>query len=177
MELGKGAEGHRSIHRRGWGLPGAQRSCKLGWPRASLTPGSSFPSGAGGVRSACLSIPTASTPASISATNYRHLSPGIWLRALTGESLGPLGEGERRVLPDPWSSCFLHINDAGVLVFNPSFCPVPSHLRSQMGPRVLAASSDVAKHHHEPRLGLSSCGSAWEELTGMQCISQVLGVL
>lgn len=46
----------------------------------------SFPSGAGEVRSACLSTPTDSTPASTSATNSRHLSPGIWLRALTGES-------------------------------------------------------------------------------------------
>lgn len=134
MELGKGAEGHRSIRRCGWGPLGAQRPCRLGWPRASLMPGSSFPSGAGGVRSACLSIPTASTPASISATNYRHLSPGIWLRALTGESVGPLGKGERRVLPDPWSSCFLHINDAGVLVFKPQLLPCPQPPSEPDGP-------------------------------------------
>lgn len=41
---------------------------------------------AGGVKIECLSTPTAFTPALTLATNCRHLSPGIWLRALTGES-------------------------------------------------------------------------------------------
>lgn len=142
------------------GATRAQRSCKLGWPRAALTPGPSFPSGAGGVRSACLSIPTASTPASTLATNYRHLSPGIWLRALTGESLGPLGEGERTVLPDPWNSCLLHINDAEVLVFKLQLLPCPQPPVEPDGPPGAGSKPNVAKCHHMPSLGLGSRGSA-----------------
>lgn len=131
MELGRGL-GHRSIRRCGWGPLGAQRPCRLGWPRGFLFTRCSFPSGAGGVGS--VSVPSHRlTPADLT-TNYRHLSPGIWLRALTGDLWGPWGR-ERRVLPDPWSSCFLHINDAGVLVFKPQLLPCPQPPSEPDGPR------------------------------------------
>lgn len=64
-----------------------QSSWELGWPRQPLTQRLlSFCTG--GVRIECPSTPTASTPALTLATNCRHLSPAIWLRALTGEWVG-----------------------------------------------------------------------------------------
>lgn len=71
-----------------------QSSWELGWPRQPLTQRLlSFCTG--GVRIECPSTPTASTPALTLATNCRHLSPGIWLRALTGECVGGWDAAER----------------------------------------------------------------------------------
>lgn len=112
--------GARVPHRSGpsWGWLGPSE-LQGGWVGPG-NPGSHGPfllSGAGEVRSVCPSIPIASTPASTSATNCRHPSPGIWLRALTGESSGLLGE---EGLSDPRSLCFsFPLAHAGCLVLSP----------------------------------------------------------
>lgn len=138
LELGTRAEGRCSTRRLWAGA--AEHSWGLGWPWAALTPGFLLPFRAGGVRSECLSTLTASTPASTSATNYRHLSPGIWLRALTGE-WGPWGR-------EGGGACLIHGAPVSFtsmmpesLSSSPSFCPV--HPQGQMAPQGPGSSNEL----------------------------------
>lgn len=78
-------------------------------------------------------------------------------------------------MPDPWRSCFLHFDGAGGLVFKLLPLPVPRSPSRPDGPQwpwFQQLTHYGTGYRHVPSLGLCVRGSAREEGTEIQNISQ-----
>lgn len=104
LELGKGLRPPLHVRRCGWGPWGLR--ALVGWAQGFPDAWVLFPSGAGGVQERVSVHPHRLHPSFDFGHQLQTPQPRYLARALTGESVGPLGKGERRVLPDPCRVCF-----------------------------------------------------------------------